>query len=174
MNEVVDQVANEVVERRFTRKEPMMAGEAKATNGERKNGSMRRVPVWVWFGVGVLLLVLGLVLRPKTAQARHPDPRPGITALGVESPAEWSNEPETADVYRMAAEIPEVLDGLYCYCDCHHNFGHRSLLDCFKSDHGGNCDVCMNEVRIAYRMHKEGKTLQQIRQVIDATYGQGG
>ena len=74
----------------------------------------------------------------------------------------------------MAAEIPEVLDGLYCYCDCHHNFGHYSLLDCFQSDHGGNCDVCMNEVRIAYRMHREGKTLQQIRQVIDATYGKGG
>lgn len=51
---------------------------------------------------------------------------------------------------------------------------HRSLVDCFHGDHGGNGDVCMNEVKIAYRMHKEGKSLEEIRKVIDATYGKGG
>lgn len=135
----------------------------------------RRPPAFIWVLLGLLLLAVGYrVLRPGSQRGQHPDPRPGITAAGIESPDQWSNQPEVAEVYRMAAAIPEVIDGLYCYCDCHRNFGHRSLIDCFKSDHGGNCDVCMNEVRIAYRMHQEGKTLQQIRQVIDATYGKGG
>ena len=135
----------------------------------------RRVPAFIWVLLGVLVLAIGFrLLRPGTAEAKHPEPRPGITAEKIESPAQWANQPDIAEVYAMAAEIPDVIDGLYCYCDCHKNFGHRSLLSCFESDHGGNCDVCMNEVRIAYRMHKEGKTLQQIRQVIDAQYGRGG
>ncbi len=140
-----------------------------------RNKKKPAVPAFIWVALGVLLLALGYrLVRPGSAEARHPTPRPGISAAKVESPAQWSNQPDIADVYRMAAEIPEVLDGIYCYCDCHHNFNHYSLLTCFESDHGGNCDVCMNEVRIAYRMHKEGKTLEQIRQVIDATYGKGG
>lgn len=135
----------------------------------------RRIPIFIWVLVGILALAVGYrLVRPGTALAKHPDPRPGITAAKVQSPALWSNEPDVAEVYVMAAEIPEIIDGLYCYCDCHMHFGHRSLLDCFQSDHGGNCDVCMNEVRIAYRMHREGKSLEQIRQVIDATYGKGG
>ncbi len=141
----------------------------------QRSKSWGRVPLFFWIILALLALALGYrLVRPGTAHAQHPDPRPGITAAHVQSPAQWADQPEVAEVYRMAAEIPDVLDGLYCYCDCHHNFGHRSLLDCFQSDHGGNCDVCMNEVRIAYRMHKEGKTLQQIRQVIDASYGTGG
>ncbi len=141
----------------------------------KRPASGHRVPPFIWILLGLLVLAVGYrLVRPGTARAQHPDPRPGITAAGLESPDQWSSQPEIAEVYRMAAEIPAVIDGLYCYCDCHRNFGHRSLFDCFKTDHGGNCDVCMNEVRIAYRMHREGKSLQQIRQVIDATYGNGG
>jgi hypothetical protein len=134
-----------------------------------------RVPAFIWVLLGVLVLAIGYrLVRPGTAEARHPTPRPGITAARVQSPALWSSTPDIAEVYAMAAQIPEVIDGIYCYCDCHHNFGHYSLLECFESDHGGNCDVCMNEIRIAYRMHREGKTLEQIRAQIDATYGKGG
>lgn len=92
----------------------------------------------------------------------------------MESPAPWGHGPEVADIYRMAAEIPEVLDGIYCYCDCHMNMQHRSLVDCFRSDHAGKCDVCLNEAKIACQMHKEGKSLDEIRKVIHATCGRGG
>ena len=35
------------------------------------------------------------------------------------------------EAYATAAEIPEVLDHLYCYCYCAEDHGHRSLRTCF-------------------------------------------
>lgn len=40
-----------------------------------------------------------------------------------------------SDTYRIAKEIPEVLDQLYCYCRCAENFGHKSLLSCYADKH---------------------------------------
>jgi len=43
---------------------------------------------------------------------------------------------QTARAYRIAQEIPDVLDQLYCYCECDKHLGHKSLLSCFTDDHG--------------------------------------
>jgi len=40
------------------------------------------------------------------------------------------------EAYTAAAEIPDVLAGLACYCGCNKSHGHRHLLDCFVDDHG--------------------------------------
>ncbi|MCS6926609.1 MAG: PCYCGC domain-containing protein [Candidatus Binatia bacterium] len=40
------------------------------------------------------------------------------------------------EAYQAAADIPEVLATLHCYCGCDKSLGHRSLLDCFVDDHG--------------------------------------
>ena len=37
--------------------------------------------------------------------------------------------------YRIAREIPEVLDKLYCYCRCRENFKHKNLLSCYVDNH---------------------------------------
>jgi hypothetical protein len=37
--------------------------------------------------------------------------------------------------YEIARTIPEVLDGLYCYCRCRDNFGHKNLLSCYVDNH---------------------------------------
>jgi hypothetical protein len=37
--------------------------------------------------------------------------------------------------YAIARTIPEVLDGLYCYCRCRENFGHKNLLSCYVDTH---------------------------------------
>lgn len=42
---------------------------------------------------------------------------------------------KVARAYRVAREIPEVLDQLYCYCRCKENVGHLSLLSCFVDRH---------------------------------------
>jgi hypothetical protein len=42
---------------------------------------------------------------------------------------------KTQRAYTIAREIPQVLDGLYCYCRCRENFGHKNLLTCFTSTH---------------------------------------
>ncbi len=40
------------------------------------------------------------------------------------------------EAYKAAAEIPDVLAGVTCYCGCDKSMGHRNLLDCFVDDHG--------------------------------------
>ena len=42
---------------------------------------------------------------------------------------------KVAEAYQIARDIPEVLDGLYCYCRCRENFGHKNLLSCYVGTH---------------------------------------
>lgn len=41
-----------------------------------------------------------------------------------------------ARAYQVAREIPQVLDQLYCHCQCIENSGHLSNLSCFIDRHG--------------------------------------
>ncbi len=38
--------------------------------------------------------------------------------------------------YRVAKEIPDVLERIRCYCGCDVNPGHQNNLDCFADEHG--------------------------------------
>jgi hypothetical protein len=42
---------------------------------------------------------------------------------------------QTARTYQIAQQIPEILDHLYCYCECDKHLGHYSLLSCFVDSH---------------------------------------
>jgi len=42
---------------------------------------------------------------------------------------------KAAAAHRVAREIPEVLDQLYCYCGCDKHEGHKSLLSCYTDGH---------------------------------------
>ncbi|HEU4560871.1 MAG TPA: PCYCGC motif-containing (lipo)protein, partial [Longimicrobium sp.] len=100
----------------------------------------------------------------------HPEPRPGIDAAGV-LPARQVKE-RARDAYAAARRIPQVLDGIYCHCDCLERHPElHSLLDCFKSQMAANCGICQAQARLALELHRQGKTLEQIRQTIDAEHG---
>lgn len=124
---------------------------------------------YVVVGLGVSVLLLGLA-STRQANAHHPDPRSDVAATEVQSSSRYADRPQIAAVYDMAAAIPEVLDGLYCYCDCSVHSGHRSLLTCFRDDHGAACDVCLDQATLAYDMTNEGRSLKQIRKAVDAFY----
>lgn len=119
--------------------------------------------------LGVVVLLLGLATT-REANAHHPDPRDNVTAAEVQSSSRYADYPQIAAVYDMAAAIPGVLDGLHCYCDCDRHSGHRSLLTCFRDDHGAACDICLEEAELAYTMTNEGRSLKQIRRSIDDLY----
>ena len=121
---------------------------------------------------------------PATKPEQHPDPRPGITSENVLTPAAYEadirsrikNEKRVAEVlervskaYEQAREIPEILDGLYCYCDCHEQ-GHRSLLLCFEAVQAVGCWSCKEESELAYKLHREGKSLDAIRDAVDKKF----
>lgn len=70
-------------------------------------------------------------------------------------------------VYQEAAQIPDVLYQLPCYCHCDRALGHTSLHSCFEGTHGAICATCAAEGAYAYKMTKLGKTPQQIREGIE-------
>jgi hypothetical protein len=49
------------------------------------------------------------------------------------SPQRFSGKVRRA--YQIARTIPEVLDGLYCYCRCRKTSGHKNLLSCYVDTH---------------------------------------
>ena len=75
-----------------------------------------------------------------------------------------------ADAYQIAKEIPEVIDSLYCYCDCKKHMGHKSLLTCYVDRHAVRCDICLDEVYMAYEMHNQGKGTVEIRKAVDKKF----
>lgn len=74
-------------------------------------------------------------------------------------------QPVVVRAYQVAREMPGTLAQQPCYCFCY-RIGHRGLLDCFASDHGSACSVCIQEALLAERMQKEGRSAPQIREAI--------
>jgi hypothetical protein len=72
----------------------------------------------------------------------------------------------------MVREIPQVADGVFCYCGCAEIPDHYSLLSCYEADGMAQaCVVCQGEGRMVYELHKKGKTLDEIRAAIDRNFG---
>jgi hypothetical protein len=67
--------------------------------------------------------------KPNTASAA------ATTTLPTPLPADGF-QGRVREAYKVAAEIPDVMAGVTCYCGCDKSQGHRNLLDCFVDDHG--------------------------------------
>jgi len=113
----------------------------------------------------------GTAASPHGARGHHPAPRRGVGAEKVADSEPYGRYPRIASIYRGAAENPQLLDGLYCHCECAEHAGHYSLLECFSSDHAAMCDVCLNEAETAFEMSRNGADLEVIRTGIDGVYG---
>ncbi len=87
------------------------------------------------------------------------------------------------EAYKIAVEIPGILDKAKCYCGCdkvrNKQFprGHQSLKHCYMddkgrfSDHAVYCDMCMLEVFDIYEMYQDNVPADEIRIRIDRKYG---
>src|SRR2546429_2926208 len=91
---------------------------------------------------------------------------------------DWSSDvcssdltPGAAEAYAAARQAPQVLDGVHCYCECAKHLGHRSLLTCFETEHGAQCDICMGEAVLAARLASQGGSLDEVRRAIDQRFG---
>ena len=70
------------------------------------------------------------------------------------------------NVYALVAKIKPVLYQQPCYCYCDRHAGHKSLLDCYVSAHGSECDICQKEAVLSYQLTQKGKTPARIRAAI--------
>jgi hypothetical protein len=107
--------------------------------------------------------------RIRGARFRHPDPRPGIDASAVLPPERVS--PHASELYDRIRDIPHVVDGIRCECGCADLPGMYSLLSCYgESGMAQYCDVCSGEGQLAWELHRQGRTLDEIRAAIDRRF----
>ena len=123
--------------------------------------------------IGIALIVAAWVYTSNPNRSSNPQPKDGSAYVRREtkatlSPALFVGKTEAA--YRVAEEISDTIDQLYCYCECDKHSGHRSLLSCFTDNHAANCDICQDEALDAAKMKKQGYSMTQIRSQIDGKY----
>jgi hypothetical protein len=98
---------------------------------------------WLW-GLALLgLLVAGALLLWPGTESERTSPSTSTTAAGAAyvrretrptlDPARFVGKARLA--HQVAREIPDVLDRLYCYCECDKHRGHKSLLSCYTDGH---------------------------------------
>jgi hypothetical protein len=80
--------------------------------------------------------------------------------------------------YKFAAEHPEVLSYVPCFCGCERS-GHRGNEDCFVqkrgangdvtewTEHGMECAVCLDVAQQAMQMHASGASVRDIRAAVE-------
>ena len=97
---------------------------------------------------------------------------PSYHAYALKPPIPVTMDPKqfpdalSRNVYALAAKIKPVLYQQPCYCYCDRHVGHKSLLDCYASIHGSECDICQKEAIFSYQQTQKGKTPAQIRAAI--------
>lgn len=92
-------------------------------------------------------------------------------ASAVLDPEQFSR-PEVRNAYRIATEIPAVLNHLYCWCGCQNRGVHRSNLACFEDEMATHCAVCRGTAEIAYELIQEGTTdAATIQAAVDRKWG---
>ncbi|HKX32039.1 MAG TPA: CYCXC family (seleno)protein [Blastocatellia bacterium] len=94
----------------------------------------------------------------ENAAAAKPFPK-------VLDPAQFK-DPIVSKAYYLAQLNPELFSQQPCYCYCDQGHGHRSLLDCYVSDHGAGCMLCIKEGYFIDKMHKEGRSAGEIRDLV--------
>jgi len=75
-----------------------------------------------------------------------------------------------AKAYNLASQNRELLDSMYCYCNCKENFGHKSLLSCYVDKHAADCKICMDQAFYADSRFKEGMDIAQVRVAVDKKF----
>ncbi len=130
-----------------------------------------------------LLITAALGLITVAGYAQWSNPVDEIPAYHSEAPAKntpmppilsgaqltgpYFRYPWQVEVYKEAAQVPNVLYQLPCYCRCDKALGHTSLHSCFAGTHGAICSTCAKEGAYAYKMTKLGKTPKEIRAGIE-------
>ena len=98
-----------------------------------------------WVAALLVLLALGIGLATRTEPAKlAAGPALSAGAAAPTSPVRRETRPtldparfvgKAALTHQIARDIPDVLDQLYCYCECDKHVGHKSLLSCYTDGH---------------------------------------
>jgi hypothetical protein len=138
----------------------------------------RRAFIATGLGALATLLASSVVARAhshvcgKVTRGPHPEPRAGITGARVATGEQLADVAALIPLFDSVRAMPEIADGIRCHCGCADLPDYRSLLSCYE---GGDamareCKTCQAQARLAARLHKSGKSLDEIRAAIDAKF----
>lgn len=88
------------------------------------------------------------------------------------------------EAYQFNTANPDIMQDIPCYCGCG-DIGHTSNYDCYVSNiddknnitfdnHALGCSICVDITQDVMRMLRDGKSPQDARVYIDATYSKYG
>ena len=121
------------------------------------------------------------VIDPPASAKLGPRPQNNLPPLPFQAYAPPRPMETVKAVYKFAAEHPEVLSYVPCFCGCERG-GHRGNDDCFVKSrnaqgdvtewepHGLDCAVCLDVANEAMQMHRSGASLTAIRATIEKKY----
>jgi hypothetical protein len=91
----------------------------------------------------------------------------------VATKEQLAKEAALIPLFDSVREMPEIADGIRCHCGCADMPGYRSLLSCYEGADAmaRECRTCQGQARVAARLKKSGKSLDEIRAAIDAKFG---
>ena len=88
------------------------------------------------------------------------------------------------EAYQFNTANPDIMRDIPCYCGCG-DIGHTSNYDCYVSNvddkgtiafdnHALGCSICVDITQDVMRMLRDGKSPQEARTYVDATYSKYG
>jgi uncharacterized protein with PCYCGC motif len=110
--------------------------------------------------------------------AKHPHQQANLPRLQFPAYPMPKSAEVVAAAYKFAAEHPEVLSYVPCFCGCEHS-GHRGNEDCFVKardvnadviewqEHGMECAVCLEVAQRSMQMYTSGASVRDIRTAIE-------
>lgn len=131
---------------------------------------------------GLLIGLVALTVLPACSTQQGAD----LHMLPMDQlPPEVQSAPVIVqEAYQFSAANPDVMKDIPCYCGCG-NIGHESNYSCYVSavddkgnltfdNHALGCSICVDITQDVMRMLREGKSPQEARAYIDATYSKYG
>lgn len=149
---------------------------------------------WAAVLVAVVVVAAGLAIAflvtsgsgsdSPASHGRTISPQTAATPAGGASLPEFvrAATARVQEAYAFAADRPDVMVWIPCYCGCGGHSGHLSARNCFVKEsstpaqmeydeHGAGCEMCVSIALDAKAMSEEGRSLREIRDYIDETYG---
>ena len=137
----------------------------------------------LFFGLVIGLVVL-TILPACSTQSNSEDIHLNMASM-EHMPTEVQSAPVSVqEAYQFNVANPDVMKNIPCYCGCG-NIGHTSNYDCYVAEvdaagkitfdnHALGCSICVDITQDVMRMLREGKSTQEARAYIDATYSKYG
>ena len=125
------------------------------------------------------------IIDPPAAAKLGPHPQANLPPLPFQAYAPPRPMETVRAVYKFAAEHPEVLSYVPCFCGCERG-GHKGNDDCFVKTrnaqgdvtewepHGLDCAVCLDVANEAMQMTRSGASVRDIRAAIEAKWNRPG